>query len=273
MQIFAERIGRTRKHLDISFSFSLEMDRSKVGRGRKRSLVRLDGRKYLRGGRSRATEVTKLPCRWLNALNRRGKFSLLIIPKGRELALSRVPYPPVGGNNEGKGKYEKEIKRDDYLQLSPWFSLSLFFLLTLSFFIITYLKQQGINEIRFSIIRPRDQTNWAQKEERKGENNRSTVLPLISRWDSPHLWETGLKFTIARPMLRNYIRRPLSGRNTVSLLVYSGMQEGEIRWIMFTTWLLRDTVHDLPRIKSRSRIIDRFLKRKADKGQKKFSNK
>lgn len=47
---------RTRLYPDPSFFFSLsvETDRSRVGRGRKRSLVRLDGRKYLRGGGSRA---------------------------------------------------------------------------------------------------------------------------------------------------------------------------------------------------------------------------
>jgi len=90
-------------------------------------------------------------------------------------------------NNEGKGKYAKEIKGDDYLQLSS--SVFLFFLLFyisplfvslilclwLSLLATTYLKQQEINEIRFSIILSRDQANWTQKEERKWENNRSTL--------------------------------------------------------------------------------------------------
>lgn len=47
----------------LLFSLSVEADQSGAEGGRKRSLVRLDGRKYLRGGDSRAAEVTKLPCR------------------------------------------------------------------------------------------------------------------------------------------------------------------------------------------------------------------
>lgn len=84
------------EHLDPSFSLSVETDRSgELEEGRKRSLVRLDGRKYLRGEGSRAAEVTKLPCRWLNALNRRGKFSLLIISKGRTCSPVHLIRAPV----------------------------------------------------------------------------------------------------------------------------------------------------------------------------------
>lgn len=58
-----------------------------------------------------------------------------------------------------------------YNSLVPVLSLSL----TLPLLIFTYLKQQGINEIRFSIIYLRDQANWVQQEERKRENNHSTT--------------------------------------------------------------------------------------------------
>lgn len=132
---------RRARHLDPRPP-SVETDRKENERERANvySLDATRREKYFPGGRSRAAEVTKLSRRWLNALNRRRKFSLLIIPKGRTRAL--VPYLRAMVTTKGWANIQRGDKERWLLTPSQLSSLFLSFSLLLSWQSLTWNNKE-----------------------------------------------------------------------------------------------------------------------------------